>query len=52
MKKIYAKGVLRMIAYDMNIQLDNEVSSKTIYDSVLKRLKQLQDNEWQKIDWS
>jgi hypothetical protein len=52
MRRIYAKKVLRMIAYDVNILLDNEVSSKTIYDSVIKRLSQLKDNNYQKIDWS
>lgn len=52
MKTIHAKGVLRMIAYDMNTQLDNEVDCKTIFKSVHKRLDQLQDNTWQKVDWS
>ena len=49
---VHAKQVLRMIAYDINQQLDNDVSTETIYNSVSKRLEQLIDNKYRRVDWS
>ena len=52
MKNIYARGLLKVICYDMNNMLDNnEISSKTVLLSLKKRLDRIKNSNHQKVIW-
>jgi hypothetical protein len=52
MKRLHARGLLKTIAFDLQKQLDENVKTKIIFDVLMKRLKRIQENTYQKIDWS
>jgi hypothetical protein len=50
-KKIYAMGILRVLIFDMQQQLNDGVNAKVIYDSAMKRLGRLKNSKYYKIIW-
>ena len=51
MKKIYVSGMLRALAYDINMSLDNNVSSEKVVKMINKKLKEFDNNKYIKVVW-
>jgi len=51
-RKIIARKLLTELSYDLAKMLESELSTKKIFNSVTKRLSRVEDNKWQRVDWS
>jgi hypothetical protein len=53
MRTIHARGILKIISYDLQKQLENEdLSTQQILVSLKKRIGRLKKNTYEKIYWN
>ena len=50
--KYFARDLMRRLIHDIKIQLDNNISTREIFTSLIAKIDQFQDSKFRYVDWS